>query len=249
MPSDRFLAPAIPDDARARLTTLEAQLLQREHDLVTLKVELQDLQAHYLQKVGGLYSQLSELLAAVDEAEIRAGIRPPPLFIDGDEEAAGASDDQASDAGYGCSNPLASADGLKRVFRDVAKAIHPDLALDGPARFRRHSLMAEANRAYAERDEDRLRLILRTWEGSPDAILGDDPDADRRRVFRKIAEIDDRLIAIEGEFADLRRSAIWRLKGKIQDAKAQGWDLFSEMIMQVKREIATAMAKLAKIRG
>jgi hypothetical protein len=27
--------------------------------------------------------------------------------------------------------------------------------------------MAEANRAYAERDEDRLRLILHAWQHDP----------------------------------------------------------------------------------
>jgi hypothetical protein len=45
----------------------------------------------------------------------------------------------------------------------------------------------------------------------------------------------------------LRTSAIWRLKGKIDAAKTQGWDLFGEMILQVKREIARANARLASL--
>ena len=67
-----------------------------------------------------------------------------------------------------------------------------------------------------------------------------DPDADRLRVARRIAEIDERLIAIDAEIADLQASAIGRLRKKIDDAKAQGWDLFGEMILQVKREVARA---------
>ena len=144
-----------------------------------------------------------------------------------------------------CANRSAPSDDLKRVFRDLAKAIHPDLASDDAARRRRHALMAEANRAYAERDEDRLRLIQRAWERHPEAAIDESPGADRRRTLRLIVEIEERLVAIGGEFADLRSSAIWQLKGKIDDAKAQGWDLFAEMILQVKRDIGRAKARLA----
>jgi len=56
-----------------------------------------------------------------------------------------------------------------------------------------------------------------------------------------------RMIAIDLEFADLRRSAIWRLKTKIDDARAQGWDLFAEMILSVKREVQRASWRLATL--
>jgi len=242
------LQPADLDPARDRLARLEGQLAAREHDLDAFKRELQQLQSHYLDDVGGLYAQLSELEADLRDAELRAGIRPPEMDADPSCDSEGASDDGEADSPASCSNRSATTDGLKKVFRDVAKAIHPDLAMDDPARCRRHSLMAEANRAYADRDEDRLRLILRAWELSPESVIGDDADADQQRVDRKAAAIRDRLIAIDAEFADLRTSAIFRLKNKIDDARSQGWDLFAEMILQVKREISTTAARLASLR-
>jgi hypothetical protein len=130
------------------------------------------------------------------------------------------------------------------MFRDVAKSIHPDLAMDEPARWRRHSLMAEANRAYADRDADRLRLILRAWETSEESIGEDEPDAPRRRI----AVFEVRLAAIEAEFAELRTTAIYRLKTKIESTRKEGWDLFAEMRLQVKSEVGRAKAKLAKLR-
>jgi hypothetical protein len=54
-------------------------------------------------------------------------------------------------------------------------------------------------------------------------------------------------VELDREFADLQRSAIGRLQRKIDDAKAQGWDLFGEMLRQTRREIATARAKLARL--
>jgi DnaJ-domain-containing protein 1 len=69
----------------------------------------------------------------------------------------------------------------------VAKRIHPDLATDSEDRLRRQILMAEANRAFEEGDEDRLRRILHEYEASPDAVKGDGAGADLIRAIRKIA--------------------------------------------------------------
>lgn len=235
------LAP--PDADRARLDALELELAQRETEVAALKDELHALQSRYLREIGDFYAQLSTLEAAVVEAEVRAGIRPPFEFDEGAAESTSANEAD----GQGCSNRGAPSDDLKRVFRDLAKAIHPDLAEDEPARCRRHSLMAEANRAYAERDEDRLRLIMRAWERSPEAILDEDPETGRARIQRRVADIEARLAMIQAESADLRSSAIWRLKGRIDEARQQGWDLFAEMVLQVKREIRRATLRLQQL--
>ncbi len=181
-------------------------MLRRESELDALKVELQKLQSRYLGEIGSLYRELSELEDRIVEAEVRAGLRPPAA--DEDLETEGA--DPAGTAGelFQCSNRSQPSDELKKVFRDVAKSIHPDLAADGPEWSRRHSLMAEANRAYAERDADRLRLILHAWQNHPDSIADDEPNATARRV----ALLEQQLVVIDAEFAELRKSAIYRLK-------------------------------------
>jgi hypothetical protein len=248
-----FLQPTPIGVDRARLQLLEAELDRREGELLSLKLELQQLQARYLDQIGSLYAELGTLEAAVEETEVRLGLRQPPLFEEEPQDPVyrqGPDDGTAgrtTEGREGCSNRSEPSADLKKVFRNIAKAVHPDRARDERARWRRHSLMAEANRAYAERDADRLLLILRAWERSPEAVVGDDPDAEALRVQRKLAAIDERLVVIEAEFADLRASAIFRLKGKIDSAKAQGWDLFGEMILQVKREIARANARLASL--
>jgi len=158
--------------SRARLATLELQLAERERALAGTRRELQELQSSYLNAVGGYYAQLVEIEAQAVDLEVRLGLRP--AVEDEPPEPEGDPADNAE----GCSNRPVPSQDLKKIFRNLARTIHPDLALDEPARWRRHSLMAEANRAYAERDEDRLRLILHAWERSPDAVLGDDPEAD-----------------------------------------------------------------------
>jgi hypothetical protein len=238
-PPPEALAPIDRGPDQARLQSLEATLKTRQHELAERKSELGRLQSRYLQKVGGLYARLAELEAEVLDAEVRAGLRLPPE----PEPEVDPAGDTAADAAS-CSNAAAPSDGLKKIFRDLARTIHPDLAMDDPARLRRHSLMAEANRAYADRDEDRLRLILHAWEQD----LADlDPAArdDAARVQARVAMIEDWLRAIDREVEELRGSAICRLQQKIDDAKAQGWDLFAEMVMQVQRDISRATARLA----
>ena len=247
--SEQALTPAPPpalEDARARLAQLELRLAERETELAAFQTELRNLQDAYLDKMGAWHAQLAELDAAVADAEIRAGLRTvdQPVEID-DDEAAGETNEAEWRV---CASRPTPSDDLRRVFRDVAKAIHPDLAPNDPARYRRHSLMAEANRAYANRDEDRLRLILRSWQRNADELPDDRSSAARDRILRDIADIDARLLAIDIELADLRRSAIWQLKIKIDDARARGWDLFSEMVLHIKREISRSHARLAVLR-
>ena len=258
---DRFaLEPVAADPMDARLASLNARLAQREDELAALKAELLQLQMRYLEEVGVLYAQLSQIEAAIADEEIRLGLRPPapedpadpedPEDPEDDEEAAPASNGARGAQQHGapgCSNRSAPSDHLKAAFRNLAKSIHPDLASDEAARSHRHSLMAEANRAYAERDEDRLRLILQAWERSPAWRPETDFGHELLRIERRIAEAEARLLAVDLAFADLDASAIGQLRAKIAEARRQGWDLFAEMVHEMKREIVRARARLAAL--
>ena len=253
------LQPATPDTDRARLAALELEVAQRENEIRRIKRDLQALQSRYLDEIGALYGRLYEIESAIADAEIAMGLRPPPSSPDDADETettGGGTDPDSLGVGAGCRQRSAPSADLKRIFRQLAKSIHPDLARDGAAKYRRHSLMAEANRAYFERDEDRLRLILSRWElgeihDGHDAgpLPGDDPDTARRRVARRIAALEERRLILDAEMADLRTSAIWRLNMKLEEAKTQGWDLFAEMIREVQRETERATRRLASLRN
>jgi hypothetical protein len=238
----------VPDVTQEQIHALEREASAREQELAALKTELLELHTRYMEQIGPLYAELIPLDAAVAEAEIAAGLR---VADEDDDEAAGGEPASRFDAAA-CGPASAPSDGLKRMFRDVVKAVHPDLSrhgdVDERTRWRRHSLMAEANRAYAERDEDRLKLILRAWALDPDLTVESGPDAERVRRQRRASGLSARLVEIEAELADVRRSAIAGLKAKLDEARGQGWDLFAEMKRQVEREIAMGKATLARLR-
>ena len=227
------------------VAVLERAVFERERDLLSVKTELQQLQVRYLSQLGVLYAELNALDEDLAQVEIKAGLRVP------DEPEPDEADEPGTSGSAGCSSTSAPSSALKAMFRDIARAVHPDATpvaqTDERTRYRRHSLMAEANRAYAERDEDRLRLILRAWKLDEDAARCSDPEEERARLQRRAAALTERLATLDADFADLQSSAIARLKVRIDEARAQGWDLFAEMVRQIKREIDAARIKLTRL--
>ena len=118
MPIDQFaLQPAALEPSRVRLAALDLQLAERERELAREKTELHELQSRYLREIGGLYEQLAKLQAAVEEAEIRAGIRPP---VD-DDAASEEEDDNRRLGGGSRGRLLESAPVLRRPEADVPR--------------------------------------------------------------------------------------------------------------------------------
>ena len=147
------------------------------------------------------------------------------------------------------SQPRYTSDAVRRLFRDVAKAIHPDLARDEHTRDRRHTLMIEANRAYALGDEEHLRLILQAWEKSPEAVHGEGADATRLRLTRRIAQIEEQLNVYAIDLAALKDTPMWKLKTMVDDAAGRGKDLVRDMVRRLQRDILVAKNRLDAIRG
>jgi DnaJ-domain-containing protein 1 len=129
----------------------------------------------------------------------------------------------------------------------VAKCIHPDLATDENDRTRRQHLMAEANQVYEDGDEARLREILREWESSPEVVKGDGIGAELVRTIRKIAQIRERLLRIEAEIEELKRSELHQLKMEMDKGVVEGRDLLEEMKSRLDEQIVAARSRLRGI--
>lgn len=227
------------DGLRTRVTELEAALDTRRAEVDRVKADLAAFKIRYRSKVGLLHEELDDLERAIDEAEIGEAARRNHAVEDASADAAGV-DRLESASRY-------TSDAVRKLFRDVAKAIHPDLASDETARDRRHSLMIEANHAYALGDEDRLRSILQAWENSPEAVQGSDAAATRERLVRRVAQIETELNVRAAEMAELRESALWKLKAMVDAAAAEGKDLVAEMVVRLKRDLMIARNRLDAI--
>ena len=238
VPSDRHHGHDL-DALRAELTELERRLGDRSAEVVSTKADYDAFRIRYRQEVGLLHEELDRL--ELDLAEAELGILTERLA-----DAAGAPSDSPAERPE--PQPRFTSDAVRKLFRDVAKAIHPDLASNADARDRRHSLMIEANRAYALGDEVQLRAILEAWERSPEAVQGTDQDAMRLRLVRRIDEVEEHLQALAAELASLTDTSLWKLKVMVDQETAQGKDLIRDMVRRLKRDIVVATNRLDALR-
>jgi hypothetical protein len=229
------------DALRARAADLEAGLRDRTAEIDRAKADLAAFKIRYRQEVGRLHEQLDELELALAEAELGEINKR----LDGAADPPGS----ASSAPEADAAPRLTTDAIRRLFRDVAKTIHPDLAEDDLARGRRHALMVEANRAYAVGDEERLRLILQAWENSPETVPGDDPEAARLRLLRRIAQIERELDACAADLAALKDSPLGKLKAMVDESAKRGTNLIRDMVRRLERDILVARNRLDAMRG
>lgn len=228
------------ENLHARAAELESLLEAKLADVARVASELAAFTTSYRQRVGLLHEQLDELEREIAEAE--RGVREA-------RGAGPASADRPPSASRPEPLPRFSTDAVRKLFRDVAKAIHPDLAGDELARHRRHALMVEANRAYAVGDEERLRAILQAWDCRLDPAQDDGSDGARARVVRRIGYLEEQLAVAGSELATLTDSPMWKLKAMVDDASGRGKDLVRDMVGRLKRDILVAHNRLDAIRS
>lgn len=238
------------------LANYETTLAQRELELATFNAELHLFQARYLKILGGLYSRLDDLEARFAEKQARLN----PKNREARKKAAEArnqAEESAKEAQSAQQNSrntktetqynFKPTENLKKLYREVAKRIHPDLAADEKQRGKYQQLMAEANRAYEDGDEVRLRAILHQWESSPESVPGDECGAKLVRIIRKIAQVKLRLRAIDIEFLKLKESSLFQLKTKVEDSERKGRDLLAEMAVFMSQKIIEAEQRLQNV--
>jgi len=236
---------------RIELATLENTLAQHELDLATLQAQLNLFLTRYLSTVGLCYSELDEIKAQI--AEIEARLNPQ-------EEVAKDKASKARQRAYESAKATQDihdleppkefmpSERLKKLYRKVAKKIHPDLCTDEKERVRRHQLMVEVNRAYEQGDEERLQSILEEWESRPEAIEGEDIATQLIRLIRKLANVKERIRQIASRMEELKKSDLYAIYMMAKDAEATGKDLLDEMVKKANVDILNAKEQLRKLK-
>jgi hypothetical protein len=250
--NDQFVQPPVkPEDRelarkREEQAALESELAERELRSANLRAELGAFERQYLHFVGTRYAELDEYKAQIAErlAQEQPGNERAQQAA---REARARAEETKSTAGEkSADEPRAfeASPELKRLYREVAKRIHPDLTSDREDRAKRQLLMAQANEAYERGDEAQLTKIFTEYECSPEAVQGDGPGAELIRVIRRISQARSRLSEIEAELQELLRSDLYQLKSRLDEARQHGRDVLKEMVEKVDDQIAQAKRRL-----
>lgn len=237
------------DRKRIELARLQERLAERERSLFALKAEIRMFEQVYEEVLGARISELEDL-----EWQLNGLLGVEPVSAEHDSSPCDEAfthfhhrtDLLDDDAEQTQDVPRKS---LKNLYREVAKAIHPDLASDEEERRRRQELMAAANHAYEVGDRAVLEDILCDREQGPDVAYGLDVAMDLVRVIRQIARVQQNIHAVARQIAELRETDIYCFKLRVEDALSDGIDLLAEMAAAVDLNIAKTRKRLSVLRG
>jgi hypothetical protein len=189
-PEDGAPRPEARPEARLEraVRAAEQALIEYEIAVETFRVEVENFSRLHHQKLGPMYARLDELEAQIAEAraartgdpedlrkaeEARARVLPMPgveeLFhgwMDGDglfPEAAAMLTDQPVRP----PQRVRPSDEARKLYRELARKAHPDLAPDDTERARREEFITRVNAAYARGDETLLRELAEEWAKGP----------------------------------------------------------------------------------
>ncbi|MGR8009446.1 J domain-containing protein [Streptomyces hypolithicus] len=167
----------------------EQALIEFEIAVETFRVEVENFSRLHHQKLGPMYARLDELDARIAEAtaartgdpedrrradEARAMVMPMPgvdeLFHDWLDSDGLSPEASAMLTGQQVQPPrrVRPSEEARKLYRELARQAHPDLAQDEAERVRRDEFITRVNAAYGRGDVDQLRVLADEWAAGPE---------------------------------------------------------------------------------
>ncbi|MGV9242337.1 hypothetical protein [Streptomyces sp. NPDC003710] len=243
----------------------EQALIEYEIALETFRVEVENFSRLHHQKLGPMYTRLDELEAEIAEAraarsgdpedirrahEARARVMPMPgveeLFhgwMDSDglfPEAQAMLTDQPVRP----PQRVRPSEEARKLYRDLARKAHPDLAQDDAERKRRDEFIARVNAAYARGDEAQLRELSEEWAAGP--VPEERRPSRSEELYARLewlAQRKDLLTLVARELEESAIGSMLRLAPDDPDA------LLNEIAEQLLAQVAEKEAELEALRG
>ncbi|MFI7322535.1 hypothetical protein [Streptomyces venezuelae] len=243
----------------------EQALIEYEIALETFRVEVENFSRLHHQKLGPMYARLDELDAQIAEAtaartgdpedlrkaeEARARVMPMPgveeLFhgwMDGDglyPEAAAMLTEQSVRP----PQRVRPGEEARKLYRELARKAHPDLAQEEGERQRREEFITRVNAAYARGDEAMLRELSEEWAAGPVPV--EQRLTRSEELYARLEWLAQRKELLTVLAKELEESAIG---GMLRLAPDDPDTLLDEIAEQLLAQVSEREAELARLRA
>jgi len=216
---------------------LRDELAAIEEEQATLEAELAAFNADYLREVVTVLAELHDIEARIAALVAKRSGSAEDKAAASSARARARETTAAVKAIPPAPEPLPTGD-LKKLFREAAKRMHPDLAPDDETRQHAEAFMKRLNQAFAARDEEAIVNLVRQWEAAR-PVAADDP----RRVTVLVTAVDRARARLE----EVRNSELAAMMERAMAAAASGTDLLAEWRALAEVALAAARVKLAAL--
>ncbi|MFI7896128.1 hypothetical protein ACIFUY_33445 [Streptomyces sp. CACIS-1.16CA] len=260
-----------PEDAEQRpearlaraVQVAEQALIEFEIAVETFRVEVENFSRLHHQKLGPMYARLDELDALIAEAraaktgdpederkarEARAVVMPMPgvdeLFHDW-MDTDGLSPEAAAMLTEQPVRPpkrVRPSEEARRLYRELARKAHPDLAQDEVERQRRDEFIARVNAAYGRGDVELLKELVAEWEAGP--VQPPAPLSESEELYARLEWLSRRKELLTVLAKELEDGAIGSMLRMAPDDPDQ---LLEDIAAQLLGEVSRREAELAEM--
>jgi hypothetical protein len=245
-PGSELLASTAAAEREAE--QLRDRLAEIEVEQATLEAELAAFNADYMRVVMTVMLDVQEL-----EARILA-LQAARSGTDDDAQAARDARERVREttahirAVPKAPGPVPTGD-IKRLFREAAKRMHPDVAPDEEARGHAEAFMKRLNHAYKAGNAEAIVDLMTQWDASPFGAGGEPEAAESARARRRLGALGDAVARAQQRLDELRASELAQLMERAMAATAAGGDLLADMRHAAEVALAAARLRLAELDG
>jgi hypothetical protein len=258
-------APRPEERLERAVRAAEQALIEYEIAVDTFRIEVENFSRLHHQKLGPMYSRLDELDARIAEAkaartgdpedirladEARARVMPMPAveelfhgWMDGDglfPEAAAMLTEQPVRP----PQRVRPSEEARKLYRELARKAHPDLAQDDDERKRREEFITRVNAAYSRGDAPLLRELAEEWAAGPaPAERGPSPSEELYARLEWLAQRKELLTLVARELEEGAIGSMLRIAPDDPDR------LLDEIADQLLAQVAEREAELAALLG
>jgi hypothetical protein len=244
----------------------EQALIEYEIAVETFRVEVENFSRLHHQKLGPMYTRLDELEAEIAEAqaarsgdpedirrahEARARVMPMPgveeLFhgwMDSEEGLFPEAQAMLTDRPVRSPQRVRPSEEARKLYRELARKAHPDLAQDEEERKRRDEFIARVNTAYARGDEALLRELSVEWAAGP--VPEERRPSRSEELYARLEWLAQRKELLTLVARELEEGAIGSMLRLAPDDPDR---LLEEIAEQLLAQVAEKQAELEALRG
>jgi hypothetical protein len=241
-----------PEEAEleARVAAAEAEWVDAEVAVETLRIELDNFALIHHQRLGPMYVRLDELDALIAEAkaarsgdaedlrrayEARSVLDPMPdleAFFNGSGGESADGEEQPAVAMPQAPERIRPDREAQRLFRELARRAHPDLAQDPEEVTRRGEFIARVNEAYAAGDVLALEALAREWaEGDPSGVPASGTPERGAWLRQRLDWLESRLRRLEQMRAELAEGPMGQLLMLLPDDPDALLEVLAEQLL------------------